>query len=277
MGSAAQPLGCVWIVAVAEGLFGRSGVMGSSSKMPESDPSHPAEGPAAFGTYSSPPCFMHELDPSFVGLPEGSEQAAAPSSPAVSLDWPAIQQWRKEKRAQLIERRLQITSADRTDWSARIDEALAEVLSSVSGKLVGFYWPFKGEYDARSLLTGLRTHGVRLALPVVVAKAQPLQFREWWPGVPMTRGVWNIPIPAEGEPLFPDILLAPLVGFDAIGFRLGYGGGFYDRTIAAMPYKPQAIGVGFELSRLDTIHPQPHDMRMDVIVTERQTARISAG
>ncbi len=93
----------------------------------------------------------------------------------------------------------------------------------------------------------------------------------------MTRGVWNIPIPAEGEPLFPDILLAPLVGFDAVGFRLGYGGGFYDRTIAAMPSKPQTIGVGFELSRLDTIHPQPHDMRMDVIVTEHQTARISAG
>ncbi|WP_431311197.1 hypothetical protein [Methylobacterium nigriterrae] len=119
--------------------------MGSSSKMPESARPHPAEGPATLGTYSSPPCFMHELDPSFVGLPGCSEQAASPPLPAAALDWPAIQQWQKEKRAQLIERRLQITSADRTDWSARIDAALAEVLSSVSGKLVGFYWPFKGE------------------------------------------------------------------------------------------------------------------------------------
>ena len=246
--------------------------MGTHTRKPENEPHQPVEDPAAFGTYSSPPCFMHELDPSFVGLDGGSERIGDPPLPAGNLDWPAIRQWRKATRTQLIERRLQIGSAERADWSGRIDKALAEALSSASGKLVGFYWPFRGEYDARTLLTGLRTRGVRLALPVVVAKAQPLQFREWWPGVAMSRGVWNIPIPAEGEPLLPDILLAPLVGFDVSGFRLGYGGGFYDRTIAAMPSKPQTIGVGFELSRLDTIHPQPHDMRMNLIITERASA-----
>lgn len=251
--------------------------MSSPSKATGNDSRQPPEGQVELGTYSSPPCFMHELDPSFVGLSAGPEHAENLSLPADTLDWPAIQQWRKEKRAQLIERRLQITVAERTDWSAQINDALAKVLSSVSGKLVGFYWPFKGEYDAREFLARLRLQGARLALPVVMGKAQPLQFREWRPGVKMTRGVWNIPIPAEGEPLLPDILLAPLVGFDAAGFRLGYGGGFYDRTVAAMPTKPQTIGVGFELSRLDTIHPQPHDMRMDVTVTERETARTATG
>jgi 5-formyltetrahydrofolate cyclo-ligase len=84
----------------------------------------------------------------------------------------------------------------------------------------------------------------------------------------MSRGVWNIPIPAEGETVIPDVLIAPLVGFDSSGFRLGYGGGFYDRTIAHCQVKPLIIGIGFELGRLPTIYPQAHDIAMDLIVTE---------
>lgn len=84
----------------------------------------------------------------------------------------------------------------------------------------------------------------------------------------MIRGVWNILIPASGEAVLPDVVIAPLVGFDLAGYRLGYGGGFYDRTIAAMPAKPWVIGVGFTLARLGTIYPQAHDVAMDVIVTE---------
>lgn len=91
----------------------------------------------------------------------------------------------------------------------------------------------------------------------------------------MASGIWNIPMPAEGEWLQPEVLLVPLLGFDGSGYRLGYGGGYYDRTLAAMPAKPLAIGIGFELSRLATIHPQPHDVRMDLIVTERQAVRIA--
>ena len=96
-------------------------------------------------------------------------------------------------------------------------------------------------------------------------------FREWWPGIPMTHGVWHIPVPAEGEPVSPDILLAPLVGFDGRKYRLGYGGGYYDRTLAGLVTKPRVVGVGFELSRIPTIHPQSHDIPMDLIVTERRT------
>jgi len=111
-----------------------------------------------------------------------------------------------------------------------------------------------------------------LALPVVVEKAKPLIFREWWPGISMNHGVWNIPVPAAGEPVEPDALLVPVVGFDRRRYRLGYGGGYYDRTLAALSAKPRAVGVGFELSQLATIYPQPHDIPMDLIVTERRTA-----
>ncbi|WP_336490838.1 5-formyltetrahydrofolate cyclo-ligase [Methylobacterium nigriterrae] len=249
---------------------------GNSSNAPEpaTQPIEPEH--TEFGEYSSPPCFMHELDPSYLGLPADAASAAAPQ-PQLSAgpDWQTIKQWRKETRARLIEQRLLISSQDRASWSARISERLQAVLASREKPLIGFYWPFRGEYDARPLLTALRDHGARLALPVVVAKAQPLQFREWWPGVAMTKGVWNIPIPAGGEPVSPDVLLAPLVGFDPGSYRLGYGGGFYDRTIAARPTKPLCIGVGFELSRLATIHPQVHDVPMDIIITEGHSGKTS--
>ncbi len=80
--------------------------------------------------------------------------------------------------------------------------------------------------------------------------------------------MWGIPVPAEGEAVLPDTLLVPLVGYDPHGFRLGYGGGFYDRTLAAMPTRAATIGVGFTLGALETIHPQPHDIPMDVVIPE---------
>jgi 5-formyltetrahydrofolate cyclo-ligase len=84
----------------------------------------------------------------------------------------------------------------------------------------------------------------------------------------MTAGVWNIPVPEDGETVQPDLLIVPLVGFDRRNYRLGYGGGFYDRTIAAMPTKPHTIGVGFALGRLKTIYPQSHDIGLDAVITD---------
>jgi 5-formyltetrahydrofolate cyclo-ligase len=221
---------------------------------------------------------MHELDPSYVGLPAGVE-TSAPSPSSTRPDWPIVREWRKETRANLLQRRMKISAQDRADWSDRIslklEAALLEALvgSTQGKKLIGFYWPFRGEYDARPVLTRLHSDGTRLALPVVVEKAQPLQFREWWPGISMTRGIWNIPIPASGEAVLPDVLVAPLVGFDLRNYRLGYGGGFYDRTIASLPIPPTIIGVGFELARLDTIYPQVHDIPMTIIITEAGVER----
>jgi 5,10-methenyltetrahydrofolate synthetase len=93
-------------------------------------------------------------------------------------------------------------------------------------------------------------------------------FREWWPGVAMTKRVFDLPVPDGTAVVQPQALLIPLVGFDERGFRLGYGGGYFDRTLAAQAIQPLRIGIGFELSRMPTIHPQPHDVAMDFIVTE---------
>jgi 5,10-methenyltetrahydrofolate synthetase len=92
--------------------------------------------------------------------------------------------------------------------------------------------------------------------------------RAYAPGDRLEKGVLNIPIPASGEPVSPDIVIAPIVGIDPGHYRLGYGGGFFDRTLAAMPFKPLVIGVGYELQRIATIYPQPHDIPMDRVVTE---------
>jgi len=220
---------------------------------------------------SSPPCMMHELDPAFVGHPERPNPPAQMPAASTAQEWEEVRLWRKAKRTVLIERRLAMPAAERAVRSEAITAALVQVLPPCPGALIGFYWPFKGEYDPRSLARSLHARGTRLALPVVVEKAKPVIFREWWPGIPMTRGVWNIPVPEAGDPVSPGVLLVPLVGFDRQRYRLGYGGGYYDRTLAVLSAKPQAIGVGFELSQVATIYPQPHDIAMDLIVTERGT------
>lgn len=203
---------------------------------------------------------------------------AAPEAAEGVQGWAEVRSWRKARRASLVTHRLGAGRAERDDWSSTITARL-ERLPALGGQAgtVGFYWPFKGEYDPRPLARLLHARGLRLALPVVVERARPVAFRAWWPGMRMRPGAWDIPVPDEGDWLRPEILLVPLLGFDPRGYRLGYGGGYYDRTLAAaMPTPPLAIGVGFEIGRLETIHPQPHDVPMDLIVTERQVFRGSA-
>ncbi len=217
----------------------------------------PDEDPNAEILCASPPCFMHELDPSWLGPP----------------DWEAVRAWRRTERARLIALRAAVPLAGRRARDLVITAHLRAAVPDLGQRHVGFYWPFKGEFDPRPLARALHAAGVRLALPVVLQRAQPMVFRPWWPGIRMTRGIWDIPVPAEGRPVRPDTLLIPLVGFDARGYRLGHGGGYYDRTLAAMPRRPLAIGIGFESLRLQTIHPQPHDIPMDLIVTELGAVR----
>jgi 5-formyltetrahydrofolate cyclo-ligase len=117
-------------------------------------------------------------------------------------------------------------------------------------------------------LDGLRARGATCALPVVISSQAPLVFRRWQRGAALTPGVWKIPVPAEGEDVVPDIVIAPLVGFDPDCYRLGHGGGFFDRTLASLARRPRIVGVGYARLALRTIYPQPHDIPMDVIVTE---------
>jgi 5-formyltetrahydrofolate cyclo-ligase len=204
----------------------------------------------------SPLCFMHELAPDY--RPDGEMGEA----------WPEIARWRKAERKRLIDRRLEHDAAERARLAARIAANLDRAIGDVENRIVSSYWPFRGEPDLRRWADGVIARGGRIALPVVIAKGQPLEFRIWAPGDPLERGVWNILVPARGPAVVPDVVVAPLVGFDAENFRLGYGGGFFDRTLAALPRKPLKVGVGYAWSRLPTIYPQPHDIAMDRIVTE---------
>ncbi len=184
-----------------------------------------------------------------------------------------LRAWRKAERERLIVERMALPLDQHAAKSAVIAAELARRFPVASLPFLGCYWPFRREYDCLPLMRQVIDEGGQTALPVVLAKGQPLEFRPWTPQTKMEAGVWNILHPAEGPAVFPTALLIPLVGFDADGYRLGYGAGFYDRTLAAMPVMPLTIGVGFELCRLETIHPQPHDIPMDYVITEAGLVR----
>ena len=188
--------------------------------------------------------------------------------------WDDIKRWRKAERARLIETRRALPLEERQRVGAAIAEKLAE-LPELSGApcRIGFYWPIRGEPDMRPFVRMLLEKGFKAALPVVVERNAPLEFYRWTAESKMTRqNVWGIPIPAVRDVVVPDVCLVPLVGTDGT-YRLGYGGGYYDRTLASFERKPFAIGLGYEFAWLETIYPQPHDVPMDVIVTEERLVR----
>lgn len=197
-----------------------------------------------------------------------SEQAAGIGMPPASDAWSDVVVWRKAERQRLIDERLAVDADERQMKSSRIAGKLDPAIGEVNSLIVGTYWPFRGEPDLREWGKRLIERGGRLALPVVIAKGQPLEYRVWAPGDPLERGVWNILVPSQGPAVYPDVVIAPVVGFDGAHYRLGYGGGFFDRTLAAMPKKPLAIGVGYAQSRIPTIYPQRHDIPMDLVVTD---------
>jgi 5-formyltetrahydrofolate cyclo-ligase len=185
-------------------------------------------------------------------------------------------QWRKDRRTELLARRREITEADRRQWNASITRLLIEGFPLLRSMALGFYWPMESEFDPRFATRHFRDHGATLALPVVVRRNTPLQFREWHPGAVVVKGVFDLPMPSETPVVRPQALLIPPIGFDAEGYRLGYGGGYFDRTLATLTPHPLKIGVGFEVSRIPTIHPQPHDVPMDFIVTESGIYRVDS-
>jgi 5,10-methenyltetrahydrofolate synthetase len=191
--------------------------------------------------------------------------------------WQEISAWRKATRAELIARRAATPEEQRSRWNDAITRHLENALTVPPGSIVGFCWPFKGEFDARYAARHWRDRGAVSALPEVVSKGQPLQFRKWRPGVKMKPGVYDIPVPVDTEVLVPDIALVPMNGCDEQCYRLGYGGGYFDRTLAKHRGAMVAIGVAYETLRLPTIYPQPHDIPMDFVVTEAGVYRAAAG
>lgn len=212
--------------------------------------------------YASPPCMAGEVDPAYFDPSE--------TDPDQAQD---VARWRKATRANLRGARDALSVADRQEIGRALSEHLRAVLqekfNGARGKVLSCYWPIKGEPDLRQLMAELHTSGVLIALPIVEVKAAPLVFRRWTPETQMVRGDWNIPVPPpEAERVIPDITLAPMIGWTMDCYRLGYGGGYFDRTLAALDPRPASIGIALSLAQIETIYPQPHDIPLDMILTE---------
>lgn len=140
-------------------------------------------------------------------------------------------------------------------------------------KIVSGFFPYQSEIDTRPLLGKLAGDGWTTCLPVVIAQGIPLQFRRWFPGEPTIPGIWGIPRPSESSlEVEPDVLIIPLLAFDRKGYRLGYGGGFYDRTLERLRIKKNiiAIGVGYAAQEVEHVPVDSFDQQLDFILTERE-------
>ena len=184
-----------------------------------------------------------------------------------------LKAWRKAERQRLVAAREALDAHAVDALRRQIDTHLERAFPGLKGIAFAFCWPIRNEYDARHLARTLREAGALTALPVVVAPMTPLLFREWHPGVELAKGPLGIPYPVGSREVAPRAVLLPMNGWDAQGYRLGYGAGFFDRTLAGLKEKPLVIGVSYELARMATIHPQSWDIPMDYVVTERGVYR----
>jgi 5,10-methenyltetrahydrofolate synthetase len=170
-------------------------------------------------------------------------------------------------RRTLIANRQAIAPEVRSQWDAAIGAAVIDCWDVQQVQILGVYWPVRGEPDLRAVYVELFARGVQLALPVVVGRDQPLQFASWRPGDALVKGALGMAVPADaGKAVEPDALLVPCVGFNADRFRLGYGGGFYDRTLASHP-RPLAVGIAYGCGLVE-FDGAPHDIALDQIITE---------
>lgn len=186
----------------------------------------------------------------------------------LSTAWKDISAWRKAQRERWIAWRVAIPDTQRSAWGERMTALLSSLLPAPRQMVIGFCWPFKAEFDARFAVHHWREQGAVAALPEVTGKGQPLRFSQWWPGAPMKRGVYDIPVPDGTPVVLPDIAIVPMNACDGRGYRLGYGGGYFDRTLAALERRVVAIGVTWDACRVPSIFPQAHDIAMDLVVTE---------
>ncbi len=181
---------------------------------------------------------------------------------------------RQQLRQRAVQARETLDLGTRQRLQAEIDRHLQILLEQLAPQQLGFCWPYRAEPDVRELVARWLMADPadpadpqrQAALPVVEDRQRALKFRQWTPETVLRAGAYGIPEPVGTAVLQPQVLLIPLNAFDAAGYRLGYGGGYFDRTLAELPV--QAVGVGFELGRVDSCLPQAHDRPMDWIVTE---------
>lgn len=173
---------------------------------------------------------------------------------------------RADVRRQLLARRASFPGRNRAE--SLLAERVLAWLEASRALSLGFYWPYRGEPDLRPVVAQWLSNDSRrmAALPVIVDGT--MSFLSWQPDSEMRAGAYGIAVPAAGETVAPAVLIIPCVGFDARGYRLGYGGGWYDKTLARLEKRPRTVGVAFEVCRLDSIHPEAHDIALDRVLTE---------
>ncbi len=194
-------------------------------------------------------------------------------SPAPSFPGPAgIAAEKKRLRALALARRAAMGPVARAVASKAAARHAHQVLGAVAGRTVALFAPFRDEIDTHPLAEALRADGARLALPVIVARDAPLLFRLWDLDAPLTpQGAYAIPTPGADAPeVTPDLVVVPLAAFDRRGARIGYGAGFYDRTLARLrAVRPvTALGYAFACQEMDQVPAEPHDEPLDLMVTE---------
>ena len=163
-----------------------------------------------------------------------------------------------------------LAMVDRHQRAVHLQQVLRVWLVGRQETSVGAYWPIKGEFDALPALYRWSEAGEnrRIGLPVIDRETKQLRFHVWYPGCPMEDDAYGIPKPKDTEPFEPRMLLVPCVGYGPGGTRLGYGGGFYDRTLAALSPRPYTVGVGFAHGYVPWLEAQPHDVPLDAMLVE---------
>lgn len=183
-------------------------------------------------------------------------------------------------KAALRRKALAARAALRTEQRAEASAHAARLLLGSSliaaDAVVAGFWPIRDEIDCRPVLTDLLDRGQPVCLPVVTGPEQPLEFRLWQPAAPLyPSGFGTLAPDALAPRVMPDIVIVPLLGFDRRGTRLGYGGGYYDRTIAALARRPLLLGLAFACQQLPAIPRGAHDVPLDAVVTEAGITRFA--
>jgi 5-formyltetrahydrofolate cyclo-ligase len=181
---------------------------------------------------------------------------------------------RQSKRKALIEERLNLP--DRLQRADMLQRVMRIWLFGRTDQVIGAYWPIKGEFDPLPALHRWKEDGElldqpqprRIGLPVVDKVNKTLTFHAWYPGCPMEEDAYGIPKPKDTEIIVPTLLFVPCVGYGPGGFRLGYGGGFYDRTLAALLPKPFTVGLGYTNGYLPDMEPEAHDVPLDALLND---------
>ena len=193
----------------------------------------------------------------------------ASASPAFQLPEPPRD--KKTLRKQLQAERMGMS--DRHQRSVHLQEVLMVWLLSRKEKTIGAYWSIKGEFDALPALYRWSESDPerRIGLPVIDKQTKQLRFHVWYPGCPMEEDAYGILKPKDTEEFHPELLLVPCVGFGPGGVRLGYGGGFYDRTLASLQPMPFTAGIGYAHGYIPWLEAEPHDVPLDAMLTEDGT------